>query len=89
MRIEFDPAKDAINQAKHDLSLRLAADLDWASALVWMDDRKQYGEHRQAALALIGQRLYFVAFVDRGEARRVISLRKANIREVTHYAKNN
>jgi len=86
MRIDFDPAKDAANQAKHGLSL--AADLEWGSAMVWTDGRKEYGETRQSALALIGQRLYFVAFVDRGDARRAISLRKANIREVTHYAKN-
>ncbi len=88
MRIEFDPAKDAANKAKHGLSLALAADLEWDSALVWTDDRKEYGETRQSALALIGQRLYFVAYVDRGQTRRAISLRKANIREVTHYAEN-
>ncbi len=56
--------------------------------MVWTDGRKEYGETRQSALALIGQRLYFVAFVDRGANRRAVSLRKANIREVTHYAKN-
>jgi len=28
MRIEFDPAKDAANKAKHGLSLALAADLE-------------------------------------------------------------
>ena len=88
MRIAFDPAKDAVNLAKHGLSLALAADLEWGSALVWVDDRKEYGEARQCALAPIGQRLYFVAFVDRGDTRRTISLRKANIREVTHYAEN-
>ena len=88
MRIEFDPAKDAANKAKHGLSLALAADLEWDSAMVWTDDRTEYGETRQSALALIGQRLYFVAYVNRGQTRRAISLRKANIREVTHYAEN-
>ena len=88
MRIAFDPAKDAVNLAKHGLSLALAADLEWDSAVVWMDGRKDYGEARPCALAPIGQRLYFVAFVERGDARRAISLRKANIREVTYYAKN-
>jgi len=88
MRIEFDPTKDAANQAKHGVSLALAADLEWGSAMVWTDGRKEYGETRQSALAHIGQRLYFVAFVDRGNAHRAISLRKANIREVPHYAKN-
>jgi uncharacterized DUF497 family protein len=28
MRIEFDPAKDAANKAKHGLSLALVADLE-------------------------------------------------------------
>ena len=88
MRIAFDPAKDTVNLAKHGLSLALAADLEWDSAMVWKDDRKEYGEARQCALAPIVQRLYFVAFVDRGDARRAISLRKANIREVTYYANN-
>jgi len=46
MRIAFDPAKDAVNLAKHGLSLALAADLEWDSAMVWVDDRKDYGEAR-------------------------------------------
>jgi uncharacterized DUF497 family protein len=29
--------------------------------------------------------LYYVAFVDRHRVRRIISLRRANRREVTHY----
>jgi len=40
MRIEFDPAKDAANKAKHGLSLALVADLEWDSAMVWNDERK-------------------------------------------------
>jgi uncharacterized DUF497 family protein len=32
--------------------------------------------------------LYYVAFVDRGSLRRVISLRQANRREVKHYVEN-
>ncbi len=87
MHIEFDPAKDSSNQAKHGVSLALAAQLDWGSALVWADSRTSYGEARQSALGLMGERMYFVAFVDRADVRRVISLRKANNREKLHYAK--
>jgi uncharacterized protein len=32
--------------------------------------------------------LYYVAFVDRGSVRRIISLRRANRREVKHYAES-
>ena len=88
MRIEFDSAKDVANQTKHGVSLSVAGELDWEAALVWMDDRFEYGETRMIALAPKTQTLYYVAFVDRGEARRVIGLRRANRREVKHDVEN-
>lgn len=88
MRIEFDPAKDLSNQEKHGLSLSLAALLDWDEALVWIDERYDYGELRMIALAPDTGILYCVAFVDRDEARRIISLRRANRREVKHYVQS-
>jgi len=50
-----------------------------------MDERKDYDEPRQCGLGVIGERVYFVAFVDRAEVRRIISLRKANLREAKYY----
>lgn len=88
MRIEFDPAKDVTNQAKHGVSLALATELDWEAALVWIDNRFEYGELRVIALAPKTEILYYVAFVERGEVRRIISLRRANRREVKHYVQN-
>lgn len=88
MKIEFDPIKDASNQAKHGVSLALAAELEWDAAWVWVDTRYKYGELRMIALAPEINVLYYVAFVDRGEVRRIISLRRANRREVKHYVEN-
>jgi uncharacterized DUF497 family protein len=88
MRIEFDSAKDLANQTKHGVSLTFAGELDWEAALVWVDDRVEYNETRMIALAPKTEILYYVAFVDRGEVRRVISLRRANRREVKHYVEN-
>ncbi len=88
MRIEFDPVKDVANQTKHGVALSMAGELDGEAALVWIDDRFEYGETRMIALAPKTGILYYVAFVDRGEARRVISLRRANRREVKHYVEN-
>jgi hypothetical protein len=88
MLIEFDPIKDASNQIKHGLSLGMAVELDWESALVWVDDRFEYQELRMIALAPQTETLYCVAFVDRELARRIISLRRANRREVKHYVEN-
>jgi len=87
VRIVFDPEKDATNLSKHGVPLAAAAELDWDAALAWIDDRADYGEQRIVALAPMGDRLFFVVFVDRDEARRVISLRRANRREVSHYVK--
>ena len=89
MQIEFDPVKDASNQEKHGVSLALASTLDWEAALVWMDERQDYGELRMVALAPATGVLYCVAFVDREWIRRIISLRKANRREVKHYVQSN
>ena len=88
MLVEFDPAKDELNQAKHGVSLALARQLDWDAALVWVDDRFTYDETRMIALAPIMSTLYYVAFVDRGEVRRIISLRRAERREVKHYVED-
>lgn len=88
MDITFDPAKDAQNRAKHGVSLALAANLEWDTALIWIDDREDYGEDRQRALVLGGVRLYFVAFVDRDGVRRIISLRKATNQEQFRYVRD-
>ncbi len=85
MNITFDPVKDASNIAKHGVSLSLATSLDWGSALVWIDVRFAYDELRQCALSPLGAHLYHVAFVDREDDRRIISLRRANRREVKRY----
>ena len=60
MRIEFDPAKDEANQAKHGVSLLMAVELDWEAALVWVDERFEYHEMRMIALAPT-EILYYVA----------------------------
>lgn len=87
MRVEFDLVKNAINQSKHGVSLALASELDWNSALAWVDDRFEYGETRMIALAPKTETLYYVAFVESGDVYRIISLRRATRREVKHYVK--
>ncbi|KAA0911711.1 BrnT family toxin [Pusillimonas sp. ANT_WB101] len=87
MDIAFDYAKDAVNQVKHGVSLALASKFEWDEAVTWQDVRQPYGELRMVAIGYIGQRLYVVVYVDRDWTRRIISLRKANSREINFYAK--
>lgn len=86
MKIVFDPAKDEVNIAKHGVSLALAKKFQWDTAVIWPDTRKDYGEPRMACLGYVALRLYAMVFVDRNDVRRIVSLRKANRREVQRYA---
>lgn len=85
MRIVFDPNKNHTNQEKHGISLSDAAMIEWETTVDWEDERVDYQEVRRTALGLIGERVYCVVYVDRDEGRRIISLRKANKREVLKY----
>ena len=86
MEITYDPNKDAINRQKHGVSLELAREIDWPDVLTQPDTRKDYRELREIGYALIGERLYCVVFTQRGDTMQIISLRKANPREVRNYA---
>ena len=87
MKYTFDPLKDKINLTKHGLSLSQAEWLAWDEALSWIDLRQDYGEVRMIALVPMKQRLYYVVYVNKKVNRRIISLRKANNREIYRYEK--
>ena len=89
MDITFDPAKDAANRLKHGISLLEALLLDWDDMETKPDDRNEYGEPRLIGYGFIGNRLYCVVYTERNQERRIISLRKANNREVKRYAAHN
>lgn len=85
--MDKDPDKEDRNRIERGLSLDLAERLDWATALICEDTRRDYGERRYCVLGLIGARLHSVVFTPREGLPRVISLRKANKREVKRYEK--
>lgn len=87
MEIEFDPAKDDINRAKHGISLHRAASFDWETALEREDDRFDYGEARFVAIGWIDSRLHVMVFAPGAddESVRIISLRSAEKHEARLY----
>ena len=85
-QIEFDPDKNRINIDKHGVSLGLARELEWDTVYVEPDLRRDYGEFRYIGLGLVEQRAFCIAFTIRAQTYRIISLRKANQREVRKYA---
>ncbi|WP_397475412.1 BrnT family toxin [Pusillimonas sp.] len=86
MHITYDVAKDKANRAKHGVSLSLARGLDWPEVMAKPDTRRDYGELREIGYGVIENRLYCVVFTQRRNMMHVISLRKANSREVKNYA---
>ena len=85
MKCIFDPAKDKSNKEKHGLSLDDAKLPEWDEALSWIDSRRDYGEVRYVSLIPMKHRLYCVVYVDAKVNRRIINLRKANLREIDKY----
>lgn len=86
MDIEFDPEKDAVNQAKHEgVSLAAAEGFDIDTALVTYDDHAAPQEDRWVAIGFIGAVLHVLVFTERDGLIRPISLRKAEKPEVRNY----
>ncbi|MFW8567053.1 BrnT family toxin [Orrella sp. 11846] len=85
MDITYDPAKNSKNIAERGLSFDMVSQFDFDTAHVYADTRKDYGETRYIAVGYIEQRLYVVVFTATEAGLRIISLRKANKREVKAY----
>lgn len=85
MKISFDPDKNARNVEARGISFDCALAFEWASAFLVEDVRRDYGEQRFQAIGYIDVRLHVLVFTPRGRTLHVISLRKANSREVKRY----
>lgn len=85
MKIEFDPAKSARNAEERGLPFERFVDLDLEVGIIEPDMRRDYGEDRYLISAPLEGRLHVACFCIRGDAFRIISLRKANDREVRRY----
>ncbi|MFG1300716.1 BrnT family toxin [Xanthobacter sp. V3C-3] len=82
---EWNPTKAARNLSLHKVPMTASRRFEWDTAIERIDARHPYGEVRCTALGFIGSRMHVMVFTRRGVKIRVISLRKANIREVTFY----
>lgn len=88
LRQTFDPAKNRANIERRGIDFASARDFEFETALIVEDDRRDYGETRHVAIGFIGERLHVVVFTPRGGELRIISLRKANKREIRAYAES-
>jgi len=85
MEIECDPVKRATTLDARGLDMAQAGEVFDGPHLTFEDDRQDYGEPRYVTLGHLGGRMVFIAWTTRGNARRIISMRKANERERKSY----
>lgn len=87
MHLTFDPGKNERNIRERGLSFKIVADFAFQTAYIQVDSRQEYGETRYVALGELQGRLHVLCFTETADGIRVISLRRANEREVKRYAK--
>ncbi len=87
IKIDFDPEKSQRNANERGLPFDKAIDFDWSGALYMQDNRNFYPESRFIAMGYLDDRLHVVCFTPIKEGVRIISFRKANLREIKHYEK--
>ena len=82
MKIEFDPEKRNKTLKERGLDFSCADAVFAGRHLTRRDDRNDYGEERFITAGRLDGRLVIMVWTQRGKARRIISMRKANEREI-------
>ncbi len=85
MKISFDPRKDAANQRDHHLPLAFGERVLAGRVLEFRDTRFDYGEERLVCFGYVEGRLHVCVYTVREDTFRMISVRKANAREIRRY----
>lgn len=86
MIVDYDPDKDAANRIKHGVPLAFGARvLEDARHLILASFRPVDGEDRYKAVGAVDGKLWTAVFVERGDAVRLISVRRSNASEQRNY----
>ena len=81
MEISYDAEKRALTLEKRGLDFEDAVHVFAGTTIDIEDDREDYGEVRWLTFGTLNDRLVALVWTPRGEARHIISMRKANDRE--------
>lgn len=85
MVIEFDPAKRDKTLGERGLDFARASEIFAGMHFTGEDTRERYPEPRYITVGMLDRRMVVMVWTMRGEARRIISMRKANEREQARY----
>ena len=86
MIVEFDPDKDEANRIKHGVPLLFGIRVfEDKSHIILASFRPVDGEDRFKVVGLVADRLWTAIYVERGDAIRLISVRRSNDGEQGNY----
>jgi uncharacterized DUF497 family protein len=83
--IEYDPVKRRLTLQHRGLDMARADEVLEGPNFSIPDDRRDYGEPRIITAGFLDGRMVVLVWTPRGAVRRVISLRRANVREIAKY----
>jgi hypothetical protein len=81
MVFDWDEAKSRRNLHERGFGFNYAAGIFAGPTLERQDDRRDYGEVRVQAIGRAYDDILFVVYTDRGDARHIISARRADRKE--------
>ncbi len=85
MKFEWDESKNRSNFDKHGVDFNDATEIFNSVRVTTVDKRKDYGEVRKITIGRIGKSICVVVYTEHNETKRIISARKANVRERRKY----
>lgn len=86
LKIIFDPAKRDRTLSERGLDFADAMEVFAGRTIDIPDERFDYGETRIISVGHLRERMVIVVWTQAEDARRIISMRKANDREQTRFA---
>ena len=81
MAVTYDQNKRLAALQARGMDFERAAEVLDGDMLGWPDERFDYGELRIVTIGFLDGRMVVIVWTPRGDARHVISMRKANARE--------
>ena len=88
MQLSWDEPKRQLVLLHRGIDFADAAEVFAGPTYDFADTRRAYGEQRMISVGFLNDRMTVVVWTPRGNTRRIISMRKANEREIDQYSRH-
>ena len=87
MQLSWDEPKRQLVLLHRGIDFADAVEVFAGPTYDFADTRRDYGEQRMISVGFLNDRMTVVVWTPRGNTRRIISMRKANEREIDQYSR--